>query len=36
MEPELKQQLIEAAALAPSADNSQPWLYRWNDETLEL
>ncbi len=36
MESELKQQLIEAAILAPSADNSQPWLYRWNDETLEL
>ena len=31
-----RQQLIEAAILAPSADNSQPWLYHWDNETLEL
>lgn len=36
MDEEIKQQLIEAAILAPSADNSQPWLYRWNNEALEL
>lgn len=26
--------LIEAAASAPSADNSQPWCFDWNDNTL--
>ncbi|WP_199609960.1 nitroreductase family protein [Flocculibacter collagenilyticus] len=33
----IKQQLLQAAVTAPSADNSQPWLYQWqNDNTLEL
>lgn len=36
MNPELKQQLIEAAIQAPSADNSQPWCYRWDNQILEL
>lgn len=36
MDEQTRQLLIEAAILAPSADNSQPWLYRWNNETLEL
>ncbi len=36
MKPHIQQQLIEAAILAPSADNSQPWRYNWDNEALEL
>lgn len=36
MDDHTRQLLIEAAILAPSADNSQPWLYRWNDNALNL
>lgn len=36
MDEQTRQLLIEAAILAPSADNSQPWCYRWNNEGLEL
>ncbi len=36
MDEQTRQLLIEAAILAPSADNSQPWLYRWNNEALEI
>lgn len=36
MKPHIQQQLIEAAILAPSADNSQPWRYHWDNEALEL
>lgn len=36
MTPEIRQSLLEAARLAPSADNSLPWRYRWNNEVLEL
>lgn len=28
--------ILDAARLAPSADNSQPWRYRWREEALEL
>lgn len=28
--------LMNAAAAAPSADNSQPWAFAWNGETLEV
>jgi len=28
--------LIEAAILAPSGDNSQPWRFRWRDEDLDV
>lgn len=36
MDEQIKQQLIEAAILAPSADNSQPWLYEWHNGYLDL
>jgi hypothetical protein len=36
MDQQTQQQLIEAAILAPSADNSQPWRYRWDNAALEL
>ncbi len=33
IEEQLKKKMIEAAIQAPSADNSQPFLYEWFDET---
>lgn len=32
----LKSDIISAAILAPSADNSQPWIFDWQDSTLLL
>ncbi|HEC15174.1 MAG TPA: hypothetical protein ENI99_01155 [Sedimenticola sp.] len=34
--PRDKNTLLEAAVAAPSADNSQPWLYRWMGDALDL
>lgn len=36
MDQHIQKLLIEAAILAPSADNSQPWLYEWNNGALDL
>lgn len=33
---QLKTTLIKAALFAPSADNSQPWQYSWEDDSLLL
>lgn len=31
-----RQALLEAAILAPSGDNSQPWRFCWRDDTLDV
>ena len=31
-----KQRIVQAAVLAPSADNSQPWCYNWQGDTLNI
>ncbi len=36
MDSSIQQRLIEAARLAPSADNSQPWQYDWENDALNL
>jgi len=36
MDNSIQQRLIEAARLAPSADNSQPWQYDWENDALNL
>ncbi len=33
---EMKSLIISRAILAPSADNSQPWLFEWHDSCLRL
>jgi nitroreductase len=33
---DLQRRILEAAALAPSGDNCQPWRFRWSGSTLEI
>lgn len=36
MKPEVLDKIIHAGIAAPSADNSQPWLYTYKDDTIHL
>lgn len=36
MDAAVKNAILRAAIAAPSADNSQPWLFHWEDSTLNL
>lgn len=36
MEPSDKEKITRALSWAPSADNSQPWRYRWTESSLDL
>lgn len=36
MEADIKEAILRAAVAAPSADNSQPWLFHWEGDRLDL
>ncbi|HET7370543.1 MAG TPA: hypothetical protein VFK45_06870 [Gammaproteobacteria bacterium] len=36
MDAEIKAEILRAAVSAPSADNSQPWLFHWDGNRLDL
>ncbi|HET6724971.1 MAG TPA: hypothetical protein VFH85_03070 [Gammaproteobacteria bacterium] len=36
MDANAKNAILRAAVAAPSADNSQPWLFHWEEDTLDL